>query len=142
MKEMMKVFSIPVFIIMIMSCATTPGALPEKYNLDDELEEVKRIFAPKVSSWEEVDIQSVILRANMSDYYLLVLDRPMDTRITGLTIGISSTVSSIKPGFEKIFVEHPWGNQYYTIEKIYRLDGKEQAKEIKERLRKNEENDM
>jgi hypothetical protein len=137
MKEMIKVFSVFVSMIMVVSCATTPGPLPEKYNLDNELEEVKQIYTLTVSSWEEVDIQSVILRAHLSDYYLLVLDRPMESRITDLTIGVSSRVSSITPGFDKIYVEHPWGRQYYVIEKIYKLKGKEQAKEIKERLRKN-----
>jgi len=137
MKEMIKVFSVFVFIMMLASCATTPGAIPDKYNLDNELEEVNQIYTFTVSSWEEVDIQSVILRANVSDYYLLALDRPMDSRITDLTIGISSTVSSITSGFDKINVEHPWGRQYYVIDKIYKLKGKEQAKEIKERLRKN-----
>lgn len=137
MKEMIKVFSVFVFIFMLASCATTRGPLPEKYNLDNELEGVKQINTFTVSSWEEVDIQSVILRANVSDYYLLVLDRPMDTRITGLTIGISRTDSSITAGFDKIWVKHPWGKQYYIIDKIYRFEGKEQAKEIKERLRKN-----
>jgi hypothetical protein len=137
MKKMIKVFSVFVFIFMLVSCATTRGPLPEKYNLDNELEEVKQIYAFTVSSWEEVDIQSVILRANVSDYYLLVLDQPMESRITDLTIGISSAVSSITPGFDKIYVEHPWGRQYYVIDKIYKLKGKEQAKEIKERLRNN-----
>jgi hypothetical protein len=139
MKEMIKVFSVFVSMIMVVSCATTPGPPPEKYNLDNELEEVKQIYTLTVSSWEEVDIQSVILRAHLSDYYLLVLDRPMESRITDLTIGVSSRVSSITPGFDKIYVEHPWGRQYYVIEKIYKLKGKEQAKEIKERLRKNSE---
>jgi hypothetical protein len=92
MKEMIKVFSVFVSMIMVVSCATTPGPLPEKYNLDNELEEVNQIYTLTVSSWEEVDIQSVILRAHLSDYYLLVLDRPMESRITDLTIGISSTV--------------------------------------------------
>jgi hypothetical protein len=137
MKEIMRVFFVLALLIMVASCATTRGALPVKYNLDNELEEVKQIYTFTLSSWEEVDIQSVILRANVSDYYLLVLDRPMDTRITGLTIGISSTVSSITRGFDKIYVEHSSGRQYYVIEKIYKLKGKEQAKEIKERLRKN-----
>ena len=137
MKVMIKVFSVFVLLIMVVSCATTPSALPEKYNLDNELEVVKKIYSFTVSSWEEVDIQSVILRANVSDYYLLVLRRPMDRRISGLSIGISSSVSSIKPGFDRIIVKDLSGTQYYVIEKIYKLEGKEQAKEIKERLRKN-----
>ena len=135
MKMIARVFSIFVLLIMAVSCATTPRAIPEKYNLDNELEAVDRIYTPSVSSWEEVDIQSVILRANVSDYYLIVLSRPMYTRITTLHIGISSTVSSITPGFDRIFVEDTMGTDYYFIEKIYKLKGKEQAKEIRERLR-------
>jgi hypothetical protein len=135
MKVMIKVFSVFVLLIIVVSCATTPNALPEKYNLDNELESVKQINAFTVSGWEEVDIQSVILRANVSDYYLLVLRRPMHTRITALSIGISSTLSSIEPGFDRIYVKDYAGRQYYVIEKIYKLEGKEQAKEIKERLR-------
>ena len=137
MKVMIKVFSVFALLLMVVSCATTPNALPEKYNLDNELEVVKQINTFRVSSWEEVDIQSVILRANVSDYYLLVLRRPMDTRISGLSIGISSTVSTITPGFDRIIVKDLAGTQYYVIDKIYKLEGKEQAKGIKERLRKN-----
>jgi len=134
---MLKVFSVFVLLMMVMSCATTPSALPEKYNLDNDLEAVEQIYTFTVSSWEQVDIQSVILRANVSDYYLLVLRRPLDTMISSLSIGISSTVSSITSGYDRIFVKDYAGIQYYVIEKIYTLKGKEQAKEIKERLRKN-----
>ena len=136
MKVMIKVFSVFVLLVIVVSCATTPTPLPEKYNLDHELEVVKQITTFTVSSWEEVDIQSVILRANVSDYYLLVLRRPMDRRISGLAIGISSSVSSIKPGFDRIYVKDLAGKQEYVIEKIYKLEGREQTKEIKERLRK------
>jgi len=134
---MLKVFSVFVLLMMVMSCATTPSALPEKYNLDNDLEAVEQIYTFTVSSWEQVDIQSVILRANVSDYYLLVLRRPLDTMISSLSIGISSTVSSITSSYDRIFVKDYAGIQYYVIEKIYKLKGKEQAKEIKERLRKN-----
>ena len=135
MKLIIKFSSILVLPIMVVSCATTPRAIPEKYNLDNEFEAVDRIYAPSISSWQEVDIQSVILRANVSDYYLLVLRRPMDTRIMTLSIGVSSSVSSIIPGFDRIFVGDAVGLQYYYIDRIYKLKGKEQVKEIKERLR-------
>ena len=135
MKMMIKGSSVFVLLIMVVSCATTPYAIPEKYNLDNEFEAVDRIYAPSISSWQEVDIQSVIIRANVSDYYLLVLRRPMDTRIMPLSIGVSSTVSSITPGFDRIFVGNAAGPDYYFIEKIYKLKGKEQAREIRERLR-------
>ena len=40
-------------------------------------------------------------------------------------------------GFDRIIVKDLAGTQYYVIDKIYKLEGKEQAKGIKERLRKN-----
>ena len=135
MKLIIKFSSILVLLVMVVSCATTPRAIPENYNLDDELEAVDRIYTPSISSWEEVDIQSIILRANVGDYYLLVLNRPMYTRLTGFSIVISSTVSSITRGFDRIFVGNAAGTDDYFIEKIYKLKGKEQAKEIRKRLR-------
>ena len=130
-----RVFSIFVLLIMAVSCATTPHTIPEKYNLDNELEAVDRIYVPSISSWQEVDIQSVIFRANVTDYYLLVLRRPMYTRFTDLSMGISSTGSYITPRFDRIFVGDTAGPHYYYIDRIYKLKGKEQAREIRERLR-------
>ena len=135
MKEMIKVFSISVLLIMAVSCAATMATLPEKYSLDNDLEAIDQISTFRVSSWEQVDHQSIILRANWNDYYLLVLHRPIDRMISGLSIGISSTVSSIRPGFDRIIVNDTPFTEYYFIDKIYRLKGKEQAEEIKERLR-------
>jgi hypothetical protein len=135
MKLIIKFSSILVLLIMVVSCATTPYTIPDKYNLDNELEAVDRIYAPSMTSWQEVDIQSVILRANVTDYYLLVLRRPMYTRFTDFSMGISSTGSYITPGFDRIFVGDAAGPQYYYIDRIYKLKGKEQAREIRERLR-------
>ena len=141
MKEMIKILPILALFVIVISCATAPGSLSEKYNLDDYLESVDQINALKISSWESVDNQSVIIKANWNDYYLLVLRRPLPSIIPGLTIGISSEVSgisSITPGYDRIYVKEPAGVEYYVIEKIYKLKGKEQVKEIKERLGKNQ----
>ena len=136
MKVMIKVFFTLVLLIMVVSCATTPRTLPEKYNLDNELEAVNKISTFKVSRWEEVDNQSVILRVNYNDYYLLVLRRPIYAMTSRHRIGISSTVSTITSGVDRIHVRDNTGTQYYDIEKIYKLEGKEQKEDIKERLRK------
>jgi len=136
MKVMIKVFSIFVLLIMAVSCATTPSTLTEKYNLDNDLEAINKINIPKVSSWEQVDNQSIILRTNWNDYYLLVLRRPINRMVSGLSIGISSTAFSITSGYDRIFVNDTPFTEYYVIDKIYKLKGKEQAEEIKERLRK------
>ena len=132
---MIKVFSIFVLLVMVVSCATTPRAIPEKYNLDNELEPVDKIFTIREQRWEEVDDQSIILRADRRTYYLFVLRRPMDKRYSNLRIRLSNT-SYVTPGVGRIHVRDNTGTQYYVIEKIYKLEGKEQKEEIKERLRK------
>ena len=135
MKTMIKMLSGLVLLVMIASCATTPFVIPEKYNLGNELEEVKEITKYTVRSWETVDTQSIILTANVSEYYLLVLDRPLLGIITSERIGVSSTVTSIKAGYDRIYVKDDSGTIYYTIDRIYKLKGRDQAKEIKERFR-------
>ena len=135
MEMMLKVCAIFV-TIMLVSCATIPSALPEKYNLDDDLEAVDQISTFKVSSWKRVGNQSVILRVNWNDYYLIVLRRPIDIMISNHSIGIDSTLSTIKSGYDRIVVKDHTGTQYYVIDKIYKLKGKKQAEEIRERLRR------
>ena len=135
MKTMIKVSSIFLFFIMVASCATTPMSLPEKYNLDNKLEKVDQIATFRKPDWEEVDNQSIILRTSWKDFYLLVLDRPMTTMLP-FTIGISSTISTITAGSDQIIVIESGIAQFYTIEKIYKLTGRKQADEIKERFGK------
>ncbi|MBN1830916.1 MAG: hypothetical protein JW896_02270 [Deltaproteobacteria bacterium] len=165
MKIMIKASSIFVFLIMVVSCSTTSHVLPEKYNLNNELEEVKQISAFRDIDCELVDYQSIILEVNRDDYFLLVLRRPIETRYSQLSITIDNTASkdraysaqrvisqgrdsdrsgfhqapsniaSIASGYDKVVVREHLDAEHYVIDKIYRLKGKEHAEEIKERLR-------
>ena len=94
MKVMIKLSSIFVLFIIVVSCATTPRSLPEKYNLDNYLEAVDHISAVRRASYEQVDNQSIILRVNRNDYYLLVLRRPID--FTAMMLSITNTASRYK----------------------------------------------
>jgi hypothetical protein len=125
-----------IIVFLASACATTPSALPEKYNLDNDLEAVDQISTFRISSWKKVDNQSIILRANWNDYYLLVSRRPFHTMILNLPVGIDNAGPTITSGHDRIFVKDHTGRQYYIIDKIYKLKGEEQAKEIKERLSK------
>jgi len=120
------------------ACATAPGTLPEKYNLDNSLEPIEEISAVKSPSFELVDNQSIILRVNWDEYYLLVLRRPVKTRDSNPSIGIDRVVtgvtSGITSGHDRIYLDSSPG-QYYVIDIIYKLKGEKQAEEIKERLR-------
>ena len=134
MKVMTRISSVFILFVMVVSCATTPSVLPEKYNLDNELEAVDRIFTIKSPRWQQVDNQSVILRVNWSDYYLLVLRQPIDKRYSNPSLGFSRTVSTITRGIDRVFVEPSERRSGYVIDKIYKLKGREQVEEIKERL--------
>ena len=61
---------------------------------------------------------------------------PITGVIPNLTIGISSTISSITAGFDRIFVNEGGITQYYVIDKIYELKDRKQADEIKKQLLK------
>jgi hypothetical protein len=134
MKAIIKFSFISVLLILAVSCATTPRALPEKYNLDNELEAVKQIYTFKAITWKEVDKQSIILTVNGNDYYLLVLDRPVPSMFFVHTLGIDGANHSITPGYDRVIVRDSTGTDYYVIDKIYRLKDWDQAEKIKERL--------
>ncbi len=134
MKSYIKLFSIFAAFIIAVSCATAPKSLPEKYNLDSELEPVDRITSYKDTSWEQLDKQSVLLYANWDEHYLLILNRPID--IAPLTIGISGTGPSITAGHDRVEVNDSASTQYYYIDKIYKIKDREQLKKIKDRFKK------
>ena len=136
MKEMLKVFCVFLFFIMFSACATTQQGLSTKYDLGKELKEVDKISTFQLSSWEEVDRQSIILETSRHKYYLLVLRDPITGIIPSLTIGISSTISSITAGFDKIFIKENGVPQYYYIDKIYELKDRKQVDEVKKQLLK------
>jgi len=134
MKAIIKFSFISVLLILAVSCATTPRALPEKYNLDNELEAVDKIYTFRAITWREVDKQSIILTVDWKNYYLLVLDRPVPSMFYVNTLGIDSTTHSIASGYDRVVVNDSTGRWYYVIDKIYRLKDWDQAEKIKERL--------
>ena len=122
---------------MAVSCATSQGILPEKYNLDAYLEQVDQISTFRTTSWEQVDKQSIIIETSWKNYYLLILRRPLDSFIPESSIGITGKGSTIVSGIDKVVVNDFDVKEYYVIEKIYKLSGKDQAGKIKKRLLKN-----
>jgi hypothetical protein len=137
MKMMMKLFAIVALLAMTASCVTTtaPTALPDKYNLN-ELKELKELKSVKASNWIQVDKHALIFRDNRNDFYLIVLDKPLGTSIDYQIVGIVDQSGYVYAGINKFFMKTAKGRDYYVIQKIYKLDGPEQAKQIKERLSK------
>jgi hypothetical protein len=120
---------------MATACATMPVTLAEKYNLDNELEEATEIYNFQIKSWEPIDNQSLIFRANVNDYYLIILQRPALSLPFSENIGVTLTVDKVKPGYDNVVVKDSAGIESYIIHKIYKLKDRQQVKEIKKRLR-------
>jgi beta-lactamase regulating signal transducer with metallopeptidase domain/tetratricopeptide (TPR) repeat protein len=116
-----------------------PSTLPDKYDLDDELEAVDQIFSVEGPRVHQVDNQSVILRVNRRDYYLLVLRRPFEMMYSNPNIGLAREAPTVTAGVDRVFVTPSDSTTGYVIEKIYKLKGREQAEEIKERFREDVE---
>ena len=161
MKVMIKVSSVFVLFFVVLSCAATRKAMPEKYNFDNVLEVVDQISPIANPRWQYVDKQALILKTHRSDYYLIVLCRP----IYGLSPGVLELINrrpmvtgnlgegqrdleGFKPSF-KIGTINSLGfgrfimnfsgvsgfEEHYAIEKIYKFKDQAQKEKIKEWLR-------
>jgi hypothetical protein len=135
MKAIIKIILIFVISLMATACTTTPVTPPEKYNLDNELVEVTQICKFREINWETVDNQSIILRSGPTDYYLIVLLQPSHSLVFSEAIGISDTNDMIKAGYDHVVVKDSGGTNSYIIHKIYKLEDRHQAQEIKKRMK-------
>jgi hypothetical protein len=135
MKAITNMISIFIISLMVTACATTQSKPPEKYNFDNELAEATGISNFQIKSWEEIDYQSLILRTNVNDYYLIVLQQPTLNLPFSENIGVTITVNDVKPGYDNVVIKDSTGIKSYVIHKIYKLKDREQAIEIKKRLR-------
>ena len=119
---------------MVAACATTPANMA-KYDFGDELTEATAISNFRIKSWESIDYQSLIIITNINDYYLLILQRPTRSLPFSEDIGITITADRARPGYNNIVVADSAGVESYIIQKMYKLKGRDQAREIKKRLK-------
>ena len=134
----LKIF-IFIIILLTAACAIAPRNIPDKYNFDSSLETIDQIPTVNSPGLKLVDNQSVILRVNWNEYYLLVLRRPIEAKYSNPSIGIDRIVSGVTSGLisghDRIYLDVV-PDQYFVIDKIYKLNGEKQAEEITEQLRK------
>ena len=131
-KQMTVILSL---FMLVSACATGSKIVSSKYDLDNQLEQVPNISRFNMMGWDKVDRQSFILQATPGDYYLIVLLRPSYELMFSESIAISSIGSMIWPGYNHVVVLDDNFRVPYVIDKIYRLDGREQAREITAQLR-------
>ena len=135
MKAITKFIGLLLVSLLAMACATGPLKVPEKYNFDNELEAATDIYNFRIDSWEDIDYQSLIITVNINDYYLLILQRPALDLLSAESIGITHIADKVKSGFDQIVVATSTGTESYVIHKMYKLNGREHATEIKKQLR-------
>ena len=125
--------------LLMSSCATGRIERIEApvYFLDNQLESVTYISKYQgYSSWDGIDNQSFILQTRPSKYYLIVLQEPATEMPFSESIRISSSGSRVRAGLDRVtFLRQSGTRQPYTIEKIYRLEDREQVRTIREQLR-------
>lgn len=132
---MKKIISI-VFITLFTAytCFAASEGVPEKYNLDSQMQKVSEISKYNLMSWQTVDRQSFILQTGPSDYYLIVLSSPSDKIMFSETIRIEDTNALVKPGYNNVIVKGSGFSDNYIINKIYKFKDPAQVKTIRAQL--------
>lgn len=109
--------------------------LEDKYQFDD-FETVKRFNTWSIDSWQAIDHKSLIIRTSPSKAYLLVLNRRVPDLRFGHAIQLSSTGSSVHAKFDTVStVGRHHRSIPASIAKIYKLNGKEERKFVKQQIR-------
>ena len=131
-----KLLMVTVFMILfsLSACASTPIKTPEKYDLADQLKPVSEILKYNIMNWYAVDNQSLIVQTAPSQYYLIVLLRPSTQLLFSEYISISNTGSVVKQGFDKVTVYSSPYIDSFVIDKIFKLEGRDQAKAVTKQL--------
>jgi hypothetical protein len=121
--------------LLVSACATVPAGTDEKYNFDGQLEPVTEILKYNLMSWDAIDSRSLILQTAPSRFYLVILIQPADRLVFTESIKITNTGSMVKPGYDKVIVPGPPYTESFIIDKIYKLEDRDQKKAIKEQLK-------
>ncbi len=109
--------------------------LPEKYQFD-QLPEVKRFSRWSIDDYTVVDRQSLIVRTSPSTSYLLILQRQLPGIGFNRAIALTSTGSQVHARFDTVqIIDRHASRIPVPIAKIYKLDGREQRKQVKSKIR-------
>jgi hypothetical protein len=119
----------------ISACATGPA---EPESLADKLkarnyifgEPVERIRNHRINGWNRIDDRHVIIKAGVSDDYLLVLRNPCMNLSSAMELAFTSTAGALTE-FDKLMVSGPGGyvdrcyiHEMYKINRIEMADSK------------------
>jgi hypothetical protein len=129
--------SISCFFIMLLAsaCAGALATIPEKYNLDNQLENVTTMSRVDFKSWERIDNQSFILQTGTSDYYLVVLESEANSLPSINSIQISNDDYLFWPGYSTVTLNDDGWEDSYIINRVYKFKDCSQVEVVKAQLR-------
>ncbi|SHH73396.1 DUF6491 family protein [Ferrimonas marina] len=118
--------------LVLAGCSSEPYVEDPKYSFS-ELEQVQRIENYRMNSWEALDNQAVLIQQSPRTWYLLILQRPDPNLTFANVVLVSSTVGSVEARFDTVSTPLERGRKTH-IERIYKVDGKEQYQAVKAQI--------
>jgi hypothetical protein len=133
MKTIRQLVTLGIIIFIASACATS-STIPEKYNLDNQLENVSNISISKLMRWDRVDNQCFTLQTSPTDYYLIVLEDMTNTLSFANTVQLSKIDTSFWRAYSDVILNDDGWEESYAISKIYKFRDHEQVREIRAQL--------
>ena len=129
-------FSSSIFLVNAPTAlANTNNAELDRYQFS-ELETVDRIRHYTIKGWHYVDARSIIVDVSPGTSYLLILNREEHDFRFAEHVRFSSTNSDIYARFDTVTPVRRYGiNIPVPIAKIYKLNGREDKKAVREQIR-------
>jgi Family of unknown function (DUF6491) len=123
------------FVLTMFLSVSAPAAtitIPDKYNLNNQLEQVHKFWRVRIMDWEAIDNQSLVIETSPGLYYLLVLTVPSyELPLKMNRIGITNSGSMIREGTDSVIVSGAGHyRQNYPIERIYKISGSKEMRAI------------
>jgi hypothetical protein len=120
------------FVTFLSVSSPAAVSIPEKYNLNNQLEQVHHFWRTSIIDWEAIDNQSLMIEVSPGNYYLLVLTVPAYNLPFKINrIGITHSGSMIREGTDNVIVSGAGRyRQSYPIERIYKVRGSEKMRAI------------
>ncbi|MBT8142910.1 MAG: hypothetical protein HKN88_10450 [Gammaproteobacteria bacterium] len=138
MKNLNKIVVAFIASMLLGACGTTSPTEPDEKYLFPELEQVDRISSYKIDGWGDIDRQSLFVTVSPSKSYLIILKRPNYDLPYAYGIKFNQRSSSIYAKFDSINIIMPSSELDPIpayIERIYKLENREQKKMVRARIK-------
>ncbi len=110
--------------------------IKDKYNFDNELKQAKGVVNAKILNWDTIDPQSLIIRTDANDYYLVILDQPAPSLPFKDHVDMQLRIEKAMPGSDDLIITDAMHMELYPVCRIYSLRNLEQANKIKGQIMK------